>query len=70
MSYQIIARNEMRSFIKNAMIAVGTNSSHAEILADVLVTGDYRGHYSHGLNRLGLNIISIFLNRLLTEFEL
>jgi hypothetical protein len=35
MSYQIISRNEMRSFIKRAMVAVGTNTSHAETLGIV-----------------------------------
>lgn len=61
MSHQIITRNEMQSFIKRAMISVGTNASHAEILADVLVMGDYRGHFSHGLNRLGLRFDLILL---------
>ena len=35
------------------MTSVGTSSEHAEALADVLITGDLRGHFSHGLNRLG-----------------
>ncbi|KAK3108852.1 hypothetical protein FSP39_017194 [Pinctada imbricata] len=34
------------------MLAVGADQAHSEVLADVLVTADYRGHYSHGLNRL------------------
>ncbi|CAG2167508.1 unnamed protein product [Oppiella nova] len=59
MSYQIISRNEIQSFMKRAMIAVGTNISHAEILSDVLVAGDYRGHFSHGLNRLELYLEDI-----------
>jgi LDH2 family malate/lactate/ureidoglycolate dehydrogenase len=54
MTAQIISRDEIQSFIKRAMIAVGTNETHAEVLADNLVTADYRGHFSHGLNRLGL----------------
>lgn len=53
MAYKIISREEMHSFIKRSMVAVGTNASHAETLADVLLMGDYRGHFSHGLNRLG-----------------
>lgn len=36
------------------MLAVGTKASHANSLADVLVEGDLRGHYSHGLNRMGV----------------
>ncbi|XP_048401566.1 uncharacterized oxidoreductase YjmC-like isoform X3 [Stegostoma tigrinum] len=36
------------------MKAVGAQSSHGSALAKVLVEGDYRGHYSHGLNRLDI----------------
>lgn len=35
------------------MTAVGTKPHHARSLAEVLVEGDHRGHYSHGLNRMG-----------------
>lgn len=35
------------------MGAVGTKPHHARSLAEVLVEGDHRGHYSHGLNRMG-----------------
>lgn len=35
------------------MVAVGTQPHHARSLAEVLVEGDHRGHYSHGLNRMG-----------------
>lgn len=35
------------------MTAVGTPKEHAIALADVLLEADRRGHYSHGLNRLG-----------------
>ncbi|CAG2105678.1 unnamed protein product [Medioppia subpectinata] len=59
MSYQIISRHEMHSFMRRAMVSIGTNGSHAESLADVLVMGDYRGHFSHGLNRLELYLEDI-----------
>ncbi|XP_038663966.1 uncharacterized oxidoreductase YjmC-like [Scyliorhinus canicula] len=52
MARYLVSRSEMHQFIERCMKAVGTNSSHAMALADVLVEGDYRGHYSHGLNRL------------------
>lgn len=35
------------------MVAAGSCSDHAKMLAECLVEADYRGHYSHGLNRLG-----------------
>jgi LDH2 family malate/lactate/ureidoglycolate dehydrogenase len=53
MSYQVITREEITSFFQRSMIAIGTDPKHAEALAKVLVMGDYRGHFSHGLNRLG-----------------
>ncbi|XP_054166083.1 uncharacterized oxidoreductase YjmC-like [Oppia nitens] len=59
MSYLIVAKNDIKLFITRAMVAVGTNASHADILADVLIAGDYRGHFSHGLNRLDLYLEDI-----------
>ena len=47
---------EVCRFIKSCMVAVGTPEASASILADVLVAADYRGHFSHGLNRLGTNM--------------
>lgn len=43
----------MRRFMVDCMTTAGACESHAAQLADVLVEGDKRGHYSHGLNRLG-----------------
>lgn len=37
------------------MIAVGTSRYAASALAELLTEADYRGHFSHGMNRLGLN---------------
>ncbi|XP_041054076.1 uncharacterized oxidoreductase YjmC-like isoform X1 [Carcharodon carcharias] len=50
----LVARSEMHQFIECCMKAAGAKSGHALALADVLVEGDYRGHYSHGLNRLDM----------------
>lgn len=50
---KIVPVAEAKLFVKNVMTKLGVTTSHAEALADCLVTGDYRGHYSHGLNRLG-----------------
>ncbi|XP_034236808.1 uncharacterized oxidoreductase YjmC isoform X2 [Thrips palmi] len=52
----VIAVAEVRRFIADAMKAVGTAPDRAHLLADVLVEADYRGHYSHGLNRLELYV--------------
>ncbi|KRT82930.1 hypothetical protein AMK59_4199, partial [Oryctes borbonicus] len=36
--------------------AVGTQRDHANVMADLLVEADYRGHYSHGMNRLDMYV--------------
>ncbi|XP_055078570.1 uncharacterized oxidoreductase YjmC-like isoform X2 [Periophthalmus magnuspinnatus] len=41
------------------MTAVGTKPHHAHSLAEVLVEGDHRGHYSHGLNRMDMYVKDI-----------
>jgi len=38
------------------MTAVGTRPKHAHCLATNLVMADYRGHFSHGLNRLDMYV--------------
>ncbi|CAI5441795.1 unnamed protein product [Caenorhabditis angaria] len=50
---KIVPVEEMRRFMIESMTTVGTTESHATQLANVLLEGDIRGHYSHGLNRLG-----------------
>ncbi|KAJ4448170.1 hypothetical protein ANN_10183 [Periplaneta americana] len=49
----VVPVQEAKRFMVDAMTAVGTLHDHAEQLADVLVAADYKGHFSHGLNRLG-----------------
>lgn len=56
-SGKLVSIPEVSAFIKRCMLAVGTPEAGASLLADVLVTADYRGHFSHGLNRLGWFII-------------
>ena len=50
---------EVKRYATDCMVSLGVKTDHASALADVLVAADYRGHYSHGLNRLGKkNIIN------------
>jgi len=35
------------------MVAIGVKTQHGAALADTLIAADTKGHYSHGLNRLG-----------------
>jgi len=49
----LVPKWEVTAFIERCMVAVGTKPAHAKALADNLTMADYRGHFSHGLNRLG-----------------
>ncbi|XP_074534138.1 putative oxidoreductase YjmC [Halichoeres trimaculatus] len=55
----LIRKEEVQSFIERCMTAVGTKQHHACSLAKVLVEGDHRGHYSHGLNRMDMYVKDI-----------
>ncbi|XP_018321510.1 uncharacterized protein LOC108734440 [Agrilus planipennis] len=50
----IISLDEVKRFIVDCMKAVGTPENHASELAELLADADYRGHYSHGMNRLDI----------------
>ena len=50
---KLVAIDEAVQFICRCMEATGAPPAHAASLADVLLAGDKRGHYSHGMNRLG-----------------
>jgi LDH2 family malate/lactate/ureidoglycolate dehydrogenase len=52
----LIKKNDMKNFMHQCMIVAGSKQDHANSLASCLVTGDERGHFSHGLNRLGISI--------------
>uniref|UniRef100_A0A3P8S5V6 Malate dehydrogenase n=1 Tax=Amphiprion percula TaxID=161767 RepID=A0A3P8S5V6_AMPPE len=55
----LISQAEVQAFIERCMVAVGTKPHHAHSLAEVLVEGDHRGHYSHGLNRMDMYVKDI-----------
>ncbi|XP_056137622.1 (2R)-3-sulfolactate dehydrogenase (NADP(+))-like [Lampris incognitus] len=59
MSRCLISQKEVQTFIERCMTAVGTQPHHARSLAEVLVEGDRRGHYSHGLNRMDMYVKDI-----------
>ncbi|KAK5642467.1 hypothetical protein RI129_008634 [Pyrocoelia pectoralis] len=55
----LIPLKEGRRFIVECLQAVGTPQKHAEAQADLLIEADYRGHFSHGMNRLQMYINDI-----------
>ena len=50
---RLVAADEITDFVQRCMEAVVAAGPHAASLAHVLLTADTRGHYSHGLNKLG-----------------
>ena len=52
-SFKLVNVEEVSKFVQRCMCRVGTNMEHARQLAELLVAADCRGHFSHGLNRLG-----------------
>ena len=58
-----VTPEEMHHFVQRCLKSVGMKDEYASNLADLLLAADYRGHYSHGLNRLGaLPIGSILIS--------
>lgn len=51
--HRIVPVWEARRFAEACVESVGVKESHGKLLAELLVAADTRGHYSHGLNRLG-----------------
>jgi len=54
-----IALKEMHAFMVRCMQKAGAKVDHSTSLADLLLAADYRGHYSHGLNRLDMYVRDI-----------
>lgn len=51
--YSQVPPAEVRRFMVACLAAVGVSEDKALQMAEVLVAADDRGHFSHGLNRLG-----------------
>ena len=45
--------------MRECMEAIDTPTAHAQRLALNLVEADYRGHFSHGLNRLSMYVTDV-----------
>ncbi|XP_069110958.1 uncharacterized oxidoreductase YjmC-like [Argopecten irradians] len=48
----IVSRTELDRYVVECLIASGASEDSARVMSDVLVTADYRGHYTHGVNRI------------------
>ena len=49
----VVKVEQVKQFVNRCMTTAGSTAQEAQDMADVLVAADHRGHYSHGLNRLG-----------------
>ncbi|CAD6184452.1 unnamed protein product [Caenorhabditis auriculariae] len=52
----VVSKKALRLFVLECLEKVGCGVEHAQQLADILICSDYRGHYSHGLNRLHIYV--------------
>ena len=50
--YALVSLDEASAFMQRSMVAAGAKPSHAKDLSALLTCADYRGHFSHGMNRL------------------
>ncbi|CAI5438076.1 unnamed protein product [Caenorhabditis angaria] len=48
----VISKEKLYAFVLECLAKTGCSQDHAQQLADTLLCSDYRGHYSHGINRL------------------
>lgn len=57
--YKCVAVEEVQSFVERCMRAVGADPQHSTALSQVLTEADQRGHFTHGLNRLGKSCLDV-----------
>ena len=48
----IVPVDKLLEFCQRVMVKAGATPTHAEVLAELLVSADHMGHYSHGLFKL------------------
>lgn len=58
----MISIEEARRFMVDCFVKSHTSQENAQAMADLLVEADYRGHYSHGMNRLEMYINDLHKN--------
>ncbi|XP_060563749.1 uncharacterized oxidoreductase YjmC-like [Ruditapes philippinarum] len=55
----VVPVEEFRDFVVRCSKSVGIAEDHADSLAEMVVSADYRGHYSHGLKNLERYLICV-----------
>lgn len=59
---KLVSTSEAKRFIIDCFLAVKTPREHGEAMANLLIDADYRGHFSHGMNRLEMYLNDINKN--------
>lgn len=52
----VVAKDEVVRFIRDCLCKAGTTTEDGQVVGHHLMTADYSGHFSHGLNRLKLYV--------------
>ena len=55
----VVTKDEVARFIGDCMMSAGTSREDAITVAHHLMTADYRGHFSHGMNRMHMYVNDI-----------
>ncbi|XP_076183040.1 putative oxidoreductase YjmC [Ptiloglossa arizonensis] len=55
----VVAKEEVIRFISSCLCKAGAPIENARIVAHHLMTSDYRGHFSHGMNRVAMYVQDI-----------
>ncbi|XP_055697713.1 uncharacterized oxidoreductase YjmC [Phlebotomus papatasi] len=56
MDENLVSVTEAKRFVRDCFQAAKVREENAQAMADLLIEADYRGHFSHGMNRLEMYI--------------
>lgn len=59
---KVVAKDEVVRFISDCLVKVGANREDAHTVGHHLMVADYRGHFSHGMNRMQMYVESMKTN--------
>lgn len=59
---KVISKDEVVRFISDCLVKAGANHEDAHTVGHHLMVADYRGHFSHGMNRMQMYVDSIKTN--------
>ncbi|GAB0088322.1 uncharacterized protein DMENIID0001_027250 [Sergentomyia squamirostris] len=56
MEEKLVAVIEAKRFVRDCFLAAKVKEENSQAMADLLIEADFRGHFSHGMNRLEMYI--------------